>query len=170
MDRITAYEPSETTDEGMIIGERPAPYIPNAVFDAFNEASNGSLTEKEPSSPSMNEKRRVVIEALQKRLGITHWLRVDKVHIDILEAAEALFVRNEQIANEDLLHKVLLLILCNLDPKNYSPGDALVMKRKSDSLQRALIAEFKKRRKFDLADNLEQQRVNSSGQHKAVKT
>ncbi len=153
----------------MIIGERPASYIPDSVFDAFNETGNASLTEKEPSSPSMNEKRRVIIEALQQQLGITHWLRVDKVHIDILEAAESLFVRNEQIANDALLHKVLLLILCNLDPKNYSPGDALVMKRKSDSLQRALIAEFKKRGKLELAAKLEQQRTNASGQHKAVK-
>ncbi|MDF1496794.1 MAG: hypothetical protein P1P90_01910 [Patescibacteria group bacterium] len=157
------------TLDGVVISERPAPYISDSMFASVGESSEPSLTEKEASSPSVNERRRVIIETLQTLLGIKHWPRVDKVHIHILEAAEALFILDEQIEDEEMLRKVLLLVLFSMNPKNYSPSDPSVMKRKRDALQRALIAEFKKRGKHDLAAKLEKNRSHLSGQHKAVK-
>lgn len=158
----------ESASQGIIIGERPASYIPDSVFDAFNDKAV-SLTEKETSSPSLNERRQIIIRALQKALDIPHWPRIEKVHIDILEAAEAMYVDGKWISDDELLRKVQLLALFSLDPKNYSPSDASVMKRKSSSLSRALIAEFKKRGKHDLAAKLEQSRDHPSGQYKPVK-
>ncbi len=153
-------------ENGTLIGTRAAPYISDAAFAAVGGAT---LDQREPSSPSVNERRRIIIDALQKVLGIKHWPRIDKVHIEILDAAEALYIREETISDEDMLRKVLLLTLFSLSPKNYSPNDPLVMKLKRDALQRALIAEFKKRGKRDLAAKLEMNRSHLSGQHKAVK-
>jgi hypothetical protein len=133
-------------------------------------ASEALLNTKEASSPSLNERRQQIIEALQKALDIQHWIRINSVHIKILEAAEAMYVHGQWINDEDLLRKVQLFVLFSLDPKNYSPNDPSVLKRKSSTLSRALIAELKKRGKHELAKKLETSRDHPSGQYKPQKT
>jgi hypothetical protein len=161
------------TDEGTFIGERPASYIPNSMFEEAGGVgvnTEASLTEKETSSPSINDRRIAIIRELRKKLGIKHLPRIEKVHIAILEAAKTFYVQDTPIEDEDMLRKVLLLMLCNMDPKSYSPNDPIVMKRNNAALARALIAELKKRKKYKLAAKLEKDYSHLSGQHKAVKS
>lgn len=159
--------PAEAENEGgEIIGQRDVAYISDAMFEAATDMSRASLTERESSSPSINERRRMIVNSLKDELGVEFSARVEMVHLAILEAAEAMIIKGKWIADDELLRKTLLLLLTTLDPDHYSITDKQVMTRRSTTLARAFLSELRKRGKSKLAHKISASREDWTTHYK----